>query len=342
MNAAARLPLLAKFGHVTSWIFDLDNTLYPPDSGLWPAIEDRITLFLIEHSRARRRLGAGVAALLLPPARHDACAASSTRTASRRTRSSISSTTSTAANCRRTRRSPTRSRALPGRKLIFTNGSRNHALATIEQLGLGGLFEDTFDIVAAGLVPKPRDEAYDAFFRAHDVDPAHAAMFEDIAKNLAAPRARGMTTVLVTAQARPDSTIASRFDREAAAGLRRFHHRRSHGVLGSRQRRAGGEALAPPAQHRAGAVEQHVGERDAAVGEVAVEVAAAVGVVVPHEAAAGAGEVDGGPEPGEAEFGRDVVEPGARRRRLRRRRGPARGGGGSASGVQAAANSHSE
>jgi putative hydrolase of the HAD superfamily len=87
---------------------------------------------------------------------------------------------------------------LPGRKLIFTNGSRNHALLTVKQLGLGGLFDETFDIVAAGLVPKPRDEAYDAFFRAHGVDPAHAAMFEDIAKNLAVPRARGMTTVMVT------------------------------------------------------------------------------------------------------------------------------------------------
>src|SRR6185437_16951322 len=87
---------------------------------------------------------------------------------------------------------------LPGRKLIFTNGSRRHALATVEQLGLGGLFEDAFDIVAAGLAPKPRAEAYDAFLAAYGLDPAEAAMFEDIAKNLATPRARGMTTVLVT------------------------------------------------------------------------------------------------------------------------------------------------
>jgi putative hydrolase of the HAD superfamily len=87
---------------------------------------------------------------------------------------------------------------LPGRKLIFTNGSRNHALRTAEQLGLADIFEDVFDIVAAELVPKPADLAYDAFFRRYGVDPASAAMFEDIAKNLAAPRALGMTTVLVT------------------------------------------------------------------------------------------------------------------------------------------------
>jgi putative hydrolase of the HAD superfamily len=86
---------------------------------------------------------------------------------------------------------------LPGRKLIFTNGSRDHALRTLERLGLDGLFEDAFDIVAAGLVPKPADLAYEAFFRTHEVDPACAAMFEDLARNLRAPKARGMTTTLV-------------------------------------------------------------------------------------------------------------------------------------------------
>ena len=197
MNASARLPLLAKFGHVTSWIFDLDNTLYPPDSGLWPAIEDRITLFLINHSgldgasaRALQRYyyhqhGTTLRGLvdedgLSPEAFldfvHDI------------DRSDLAPNPALGQEIAR----------LPGRKLIFTNGSRHHALATVEQLGLGGLFEEAFDIVAAGLVPKPLDAAYDAFFRAHGVDPAHAAMFEDIAKNLAVPRARGMTTVMVT------------------------------------------------------------------------------------------------------------------------------------------------
>ncbi len=134
---------------------------------------------------------------------------------------------------------------LPGRKLIFTNGSRNHALATVEQLGLGGLFEDAFDIVAAGLVPKPRDEAYDAFFRAHGVDPAHAAMFEDIAKNLAVPRARGMTTVLVTGKPGGIDHRQPAGPR-TGAGFRRFRHRRPRGLPSARQRRVGAQALTPP------------------------------------------------------------------------------------------------
>ena len=77
---------------------------------------------------------------------------------------------------------------LPGRKLIFTNGSRSHALLTVRHLGLDGLFEDAFDIVAAGLTSKPAEGAYDIFFERCGVDPQTAAMFEDVARNLAAPK----------------------------------------------------------------------------------------------------------------------------------------------------------
>jgi putative hydrolase of the HAD superfamily len=90
---------------------------------------------------------------------------------------------------------------LPGRKLIFTNGSRSHAILTAKQLGLDGLFEEAFDIVAAGLTPKPAEGAYDLFFERCGVDPRTAAMFEDVIRNLAVPRAKGMTTTLVTTKA---------------------------------------------------------------------------------------------------------------------------------------------
>ena len=88
--------------------------------------------------------------------------------------------------------------ALPGRKLILTNGSTDHALRTTERLGFpAGGFEAVYDIVAADLVPKPEAAAYDRFFALHGVDPRRAAMFEDLSKNLVVPHARGMATVLV-------------------------------------------------------------------------------------------------------------------------------------------------
>jgi A/G-specific adenine glycosylase len=211
--------LSAKFAHVETWIFDLDNTLYPPDSGLWPAIEERITLYLVEHSgldaqSARalqlyyyQRHGTTLRGLVdedfieaddFLSFVHDV------------DRSGLAPNPELAGEIAR----------LPGRKLIFTNGSRAHALNTVAQLGLEGLFEDAFDIVASGLVPKPAEAAYDLFLRRHGVDPARAAMFEDIAKNLSVPKARGMTTTLVTARAdRPDFRQAHDRERAHAADI---------------------------------------------------------------------------------------------------------------------------
>jgi putative hydrolase of the HAD superfamily len=192
--------LRAKFGAIETWVFDLDNTLYPSDSDLWPKIDERITLFLMARfgidglsARALQRYyyqrhGTTLRGLidedLADPAEflafvHDI------------DRSSLAANPALALEVA----------ALPGRKFIFTNGSRDHALRTAAQLGLEGAFEDVFDIVAGNMVPKPAASAYRAFFDRYGVDPARTAMFEDIAKNLTVPRALGMTTTLVVAKA---------------------------------------------------------------------------------------------------------------------------------------------
>lgn len=91
---------------------------------------------------------------------------------------------------------------LPGRKLILTNGSTDHADAVLARLGFRAHFEAIFDIIAAELEPKPAPQTYQKFLRLHGVDPATSAMFEDLARNLAVPHELGMTTVLVV----PDGT----------------------------------------------------------------------------------------------------------------------------------------
>jgi len=207
-GSAADEKLRARFGHVTTWVFDLDNTLYPPDSGIWPKINERITLFLIElfgldalsaralHQHYYSRHGTTLSGLIKDNIDvkdryldfvHDI------------DRSALAPDPVLAREVAN----------LPGRKLIFTNGSRDHAILTARQLGLDGLFEDAFDIVAAGLTSKPAEAAYDAFFAKYDVDPQCAAIFDDIAKNLVVPRTRGMTTILVTPDSEPQQERGS-------------------------------------------------------------------------------------------------------------------------------------
>src|SRR5690606_10088004 len=85
--------------------------------------------------------------------------------------------------------------ALDGRKLVFTNGSRAHARRILDRLGSAGHIEAIVDIVEAGYRPKPNPEPYQAMVAAYGIEPARAAMVEDIAANLAPAHALGMTTI---------------------------------------------------------------------------------------------------------------------------------------------------
>jgi putative hydrolase of the HAD superfamily len=185
-----------RFAHVTDWVFDLDNTLYPHHSNLFSQIDVKMTAYVSEllqlpREEARKlqkelylKYGTTLNGLmerhhidpddflnkvhdidyswLAPdPALGDAI------------------------------------RALPGRKFIFTNGDRGHAERTARQLGILDHFDDIFDIVAAGLTPKPARETYDKFVELHRIAGPNAVMFEDLARNLRAPKALGMMTVLI-------------------------------------------------------------------------------------------------------------------------------------------------
>lgn len=184
------------FGDVSCWVFDLDNTLYPPSSDLWPKIDARITAYMVallgldgQSARALQKhyyrvYGTTLAGLISEYAIHPAEFLDFVHDIDR---SSLDPDPALAQAIE----------ALPGRKLILTNGSHGHALATARQLGIDHLFEGMFAIEHGDYVPKPHLQTFQKFFERHGVDPGRAAMFEDIAHNLEAPHASGMRTVLV-------------------------------------------------------------------------------------------------------------------------------------------------
>jgi putative hydrolase of the HAD superfamily len=88
--------------------------------------------------------------------------------------------------------------SLPGRKLVFTNGCRNHAERVTAKLGIRDLFEDIFDIHALEYVnPKPSLVGFERFVATHDIDSQRAAIFDDLPHNLETAHALGMTTVWI-------------------------------------------------------------------------------------------------------------------------------------------------
>jgi len=196
MRAASGASVKDRFGHVDTWVFDLDNTLYPQSADLWPKIDARITLFMMRlfgldaislralQKHYYERYGTTLRGLMTE---HDVDAAHYLEFVHDIDRSSLSRNHSLAQAIA----------ALPGRKLILTNGSRHHAVETAKQLGIDHLFEDVFDIIAADFIAKPEAAAYERFFRHLKVDPERSALFEDLPRNLVVPHAHGMTTVLV-------------------------------------------------------------------------------------------------------------------------------------------------
>ena len=205
--------------HVETWVFDLDNTLYPIGSDLWPKIDQRITLYMMARygldglsARALQkfyyeRFGTTLRGMMQSDTIETEAFLAFVHDIDR---TSIIANPALAAAIR----------ALPGRKLIFTNGSRLHAEKTAEALGLGGLFDGVFDIVSSELVPKPDPGPYASFLKHHGVDPARAAMFEDIPRNLVVPKALGMTTVLVVP---PADAVETREAFEVSTGASPVH-----------------------------------------------------------------------------------------------------------------------
>ena len=184
------------FGAVETWVFDLDNTLYPHHLNLWQQVDDRIRDFIagflrVSHDEAfrmqkdyYRRYGTSMRGLM---EEHGLDPHEFLEVVHAIDHSPLTPNPALGAAIAE----------LPGRKLILTNGTRQHAEAVMRRLEIREHFEDVFDIAAAELEPKPRPVVYDRFLARHGVDPVKAAIFEDLARNLEVPHARGMTTVLV-------------------------------------------------------------------------------------------------------------------------------------------------
>jgi putative hydrolase of the HAD superfamily len=184
------------FAHIDTWVFDLDNTLYPHNVAIWQQVNDLIRSYIAnylkvapdEATRIQKdyylRYGTSMRGMM---AEHNMPHEEYLEAVHDIDHSAIEPNPALGAAIEK----------LPGRKLILTNGTKKHADAVVARLELHGRFEDTFDIVAADLEPKPARETYEKFLRVHGVVPERAAMFEDLARNLEVPHALGMTTTLI-------------------------------------------------------------------------------------------------------------------------------------------------
>jgi len=86
---------------------------------------------------------------------------------------------------------------LEGKKIIFTNGSKKHAINVTKRIGINQYFDDIFDIVDSDFIPKPAIEPYKKLVEKHKIDPKLCALVEDIARNLKPAYEMGMKTIWI-------------------------------------------------------------------------------------------------------------------------------------------------
>lgn len=186
----------SSFSHVRVWVFDLDHTLYPPTVPLFDQIEVLMTDYIVKtlgvdaahanHLRSHywRTYGTSLAGLMaehaIDPdpfldAVHDIDF--SVLTPAPDLAAAIT--------------------ALPGRKIIYTNGTAPYAKNVLKARALDGLFDAVYGVEHANYRPKPEQAAFEAVFALDGLPPEQGAMFEDDVRNLAAPHAMGMRTVHV-------------------------------------------------------------------------------------------------------------------------------------------------
>ena len=186
--------MVFELGDVDTWIFDLDNTLYPASSNLFARVSKRMTYFIqkefqLDEEPARdlqskmfRKYGTTMRGLMTE---YDMDAEEFLHFVHDIDVSDMNKDPELAELLSK----------LPGRRLIYTNGSVPHAKRITGQLGIEHLFEDIFDIVASRFVPKPAPEPYDEMINRFNVDPRRSLMVEDMAKNLRPAADLGMITV---------------------------------------------------------------------------------------------------------------------------------------------------
>lgn len=187
---------MGKFDHITEWIFDLDNTLYPSSCDLFGQVDQLMTKYVMQvtgqgfdaarklQKQLYRDYGTTLNGLMeihnIEPdpylkAVHDidySCVSPHPELVSL-------------------------IKGLPGRKFIFTNADVPHAEAVLHRLGGADIFDGMFDIKGAGYRPKPERVAYDQCLKTFDIDPKIAVMFDDLEQNLSVPHDLGMGTVQV-------------------------------------------------------------------------------------------------------------------------------------------------
>ena len=181
---------------IDTWIFDLDNTLYSADSGIFQQVHKLMGKFIVEHLNVNineakniqrkyyKKHGTTLRGLM---DHHGIDPDSFLEEVHKLDYSIVSPNLKLAKDLEN----------LNGKKFIFTNANKKHADSILDKLQIANLFEGIFDIKMANYIPKPEIQTYEKLIETYNINPNKTIMFDDIAKNLVPASKIGFTTVWI-------------------------------------------------------------------------------------------------------------------------------------------------
>jgi len=181
---------------IDTWVFDLDNTLYSADSGIFQQVHKLMGKFIVEHLNVNineakniqrkyyKKHGTTLRGLM---DNHGIDPDSFLEEVHKLNYSIVSPNLKLAKNLKN----------LNGKKFIFTNANKKHADSILDKLQIANLFEGIFDIKMANYIPKPEIQTYEKLIETYNINPNKTIMFDDIAKNLVPASKLGFTTVWI-------------------------------------------------------------------------------------------------------------------------------------------------
>lgn len=180
----------------STWVFDLDNTLYPPECNLFAQVSRLMTEYVaqelgIDPQSARQiqksyyqQYGTTLRGMMI---HHQTDP-----------REYLDFVHNIDYDCIEANPNLVTSiQNLPADRVIFTNGSRRHAEKILARIGLSDCFSKIVDIEDAEFIPKPHQDAFGLMVQKTALDPQNSVMVEDLPRNLEVPANLGMSTVLV-------------------------------------------------------------------------------------------------------------------------------------------------
>jgi len=183
---------------IKTWIFDLDNTLYPPEENIFSQIDQKMTSFIADNLEISNEEAFNIQKQNFID--HGTTLAGFMNSGNDKIDPDKFLEYVHDINLNSLQEDNDLRKILlllPGKKYIFTNGTKKHAENVLKKLNLENIFQSIFGIKEANYVPKPNLETYNLFLKTYKIDPKTSIMFEDMGRNLIPAKELGMKTVLL-------------------------------------------------------------------------------------------------------------------------------------------------